>query len=78
MAKVCRGLKFERESKLLTQAEVADLCHTTQRTVSIAESGRGVSLGTVKKFATGLKVKPERILNDHSAGIENPGAVCSG
>ena len=62
MGKVLCSLKEVRESRLLTQGELAEIAKITVKSISKAETGHGVALRTVKKLAEALKVKPEKLM----------------
>jgi transcriptional regulator with XRE-family HTH domain len=62
MAKVLNNLGKIRKEKSLSQEEVAVKSGVSLRTVAKAESGKGVSLTTLKHIASGLKVKTEDLL----------------
>jgi transcriptional regulator with XRE-family HTH domain len=62
MAKVLRNLGQVRKDKGLSPEEVAVKAGVSLRTIAKAESGKGVSLTTLKHIASGLKVKAEDLL----------------
>lgn len=62
MSKPIPGLKYYREKKLLTQAELAHKSKLTQGVISRAEAGQKISLGAIKKLARGLNINPDKLL----------------
>ncbi len=58
MSKPITKLKDFREKRFLSQTELAVMAGVTQGTISKAENGEKVSLGSIKKIAKALKVKP--------------------
>ena len=62
MSKKITKLKEIRESKFMTMTEVADKAGLSIQTVSFAEMGNKISLGSIKKIAKALRVAPEGLL----------------
>jgi len=62
MSKQITKLKTLRESKFLTMTELANLAGVTAQTISTAEMGNRISLGSIKKIAGALRVAPEKLL----------------
>ena len=62
MSKKITRLKELRESKFLTMSELAGKAGVSAQTVSAAEMGNKISLGSIRKIAGALKVAPERLL----------------
>ena len=54
-------LKQYREAKFLSQPELAFLSGVSQATISSAENGKRITLGSIKKLAKALRVKPEML-----------------
>lgn len=61
MSKVIFRLREIRESKYMTQAELADRSGVAIGVISKAENGGKVSLGSIKNIAKGLGVNPDKL-----------------
>jgi transcriptional regulator with XRE-family HTH domain len=58
-------LKAVRESKLMTQQELAEAAGVSPTTVSHLETGKAsAQFRTIRKLADALGVKPEELLGD--------------
>lgn len=62
MSKPVTKLKQIRESKFMSMTEVAEKAKLSVQTISFAELGNKISLGSIRKIAAALKVAPERLL----------------
>ena len=62
MSKPVTKLKEIRESKFMSMTEVAEKAKLSVQTISFAEMGNKISLGSIRKIAGALKVAPERLL----------------
>ena len=62
MSRPIKKLKKYREKKFMSQKELAELSKVAQPTISTAETGGKISLGSIKKLASALDVRPEQLL----------------
>jgi transcriptional regulator with XRE-family HTH domain len=62
MSKPVTKLKELRESKFMSMTEVAEKAKLSVQTISFAEMGNKISLGSIRKIAGALKVAPEKLL----------------
>ena len=62
MSKPITKLKKYRELKFMTLDELSQAAEVAIGTVWKAEQGRKVSLGSIKKLARALELKPEQLL----------------
>lgn len=62
MSKPITKLKHYRELKFLSQVELSEISEVCQATISNAEAGGKISLGSIKKLAAALGVKPEKLI----------------
>jgi transcriptional regulator with XRE-family HTH domain len=62
MSKQITKLKLLRESKFLSMKDLAEKADVTAQTISNAEAGKRISLGSIRRIALALKVAPEKLL----------------
>ena len=62
MSKPVTKLKEIRENKFMSMTELAKKANLTVQTISWAELGNKISLGSIRKIAGALKVAPEKLL----------------
>lgn len=60
------GLRGERLSAVLTQAELARRANVAEGTVIAAEHGKKVRISTVRKLAEALGVSPQTLVQANS------------
>ena len=62
MSRPVTKLKKIREGQFLSMNDLAKLAGVSVQTVSIAEKGHKLSLGSIRKIALALKINPEKLI----------------
>ncbi|HKD00448.1 MAG TPA: helix-turn-helix transcriptional regulator [Methylomirabilota bacterium] len=59
---ILQNLRAVRESRALSQIDLARLAKTTQPTISELEGGRSAQISTLRKLARALRVQPAQLI----------------